>query len=140
MAAIENRQGRVHRRVNAPRGVSYPQFEGDDLYGGVYERNGSHNAMQRDTQHFTTSAFYNADTEARLNDGQHQNNYQLYDPTGDEPQRQEKPQKKKRAAVSVNLILIKPNNFTLRTQNKRNRNWSPDQINEDGSDHILPKH
>ena len=46
MKAIESRQNRVHRRVNAPRGAADANFEDEDLYGGgVYERNGTHHAI-----------------------------------------------------------------------------------------------
>ena len=46
MKAIESRQNRVHRRVNAPRGAADANFEDEDLYGGgVYDRSGTHHAI-----------------------------------------------------------------------------------------------
>ena len=71
MKAIEIRQRRVRQRVNAPRGPADISYQGNGLENGsIYDHNGSHSAFQRDTQqHYTTTGFYNADTEARMNEG-----------------------------------------------------------------------
>ena len=65
----ENRVSRVHRRVNAPRGVNYG-YEDADLAEAVFERTTPH--VQWDT-HYSTGGYFNADTEVRLHQTQFTN-------------------------------------------------------------------